>query len=65
MRTGSGVDIQQIVAHLDEPVDVERLIEGWRYAMRPAPDPANVVSMVGLPAAAAGSAATGRLAIVS
>ena len=34
MRTGSGVDIEQIVAHLEEPVDVERLIEGWRYATR-------------------------------
>src|SRR5690349_7572760 len=34
MRTGGGIDIQQIVAHLDDPVDVDKLIEGWRYATR-------------------------------
>jgi amino acid adenylation domain-containing protein/non-ribosomal peptide synthase protein (TIGR01720 family) len=32
--TGSGVDVEQIVAHLEEPVDVDKLIEGWRYATR-------------------------------
>jgi hypothetical protein len=30
VRTGSGVDIEQIVAHLEEPVDIDKLIEGWR-----------------------------------
>src|SRR5262245_7370697 len=34
IRTGSGVDVEQIVAHLEEPVDVDKLIEGWRYATR-------------------------------
>ena len=34
LLSGSGVDIEQIVAHLEEPVDVDKLIEGWRYATR-------------------------------
>src|SRR5262249_51450044 len=31
VRTCSGVDIEQIVAHLEEPVNVNKLIEGWRH----------------------------------
>ena len=31
-RPGSGVDIEQVVAHMEEPVDLDALIAGWRYA---------------------------------
>ncbi|QIP05504.1 non-ribosomal peptide synthetase [Bradyrhizobium symbiodeficiens] len=31
MRTGSGVDVQQIVSHLESDIDVDRLVCGWRY----------------------------------
>src|ERR1700739_338951 len=33
-RPGSGVDIEQIVAHLEELVEIDKLIEGWRYVTR-------------------------------
>jgi len=34
MQTGSGVDVQQIVARLDPATDVDMLLEGWLYAMQ-------------------------------
>src|ERR1700733_11125889 len=34
MQTGSGIDIQQIVSRLEKTIDVDRLIGGWRNAMR-------------------------------
>jgi amino acid adenylation domain-containing protein/non-ribosomal peptide synthase protein (TIGR01720 family) len=34
MQTGSGIDIQQIVSRLEKAIDVDRLIGGWRDAMR-------------------------------
>jgi hypothetical protein len=39
VRTGSGVDIEQIVAHLEEPVDIDKLIEGWRHVTQRHPVP--------------------------
>ncbi|MFT4115710.1 amino acid adenylation domain-containing protein [Bradyrhizobium sp.] len=31
MQAGSGVDVQQIVAHLDGGIDIDGLIDGWRH----------------------------------
>jgi amino acid adenylation domain-containing protein len=31
VHAGNGVDVEQVVGHLEEPVDVDKLIEGWRY----------------------------------
>ena len=34
VQPGSGVDIQQIVSHLEATIDVDRLVAGWRHAMQ-------------------------------
>ncbi len=30
IHTGNGVDVEQVVAHLEDAIDVDRLIESWR-----------------------------------
>jgi hypothetical protein len=58
-RPGSGIDIEQIVAHLEEARRCRQADRGLAICNAAAPGPTNVISMVGLPAAAAGSAAHG------
>ena len=50
----TGVDIEQLVAHLARTIDVDALGAAWAARRRPAPDPADAVPLGGTRRAAAG-----------